>query len=255
MSKKFDIMIVEDEPVVVAAAKKILLAEDLTVDEAFDAETALTKLQENEYRLILSDLMLPKLSGFDLIELVKKSHPGIPVIVITGYATLENAIKSFRLGAFDFIPKPFDIEELLGVVYRGMNLLQLDRTRQTNAQTKSEDHFYALGGHSWARLDSDGSALFGVGRQFADSIDEIVTIDFPQKEEDVSQGKVLLRIHTKDNLLHSVWAPLSGKVVEINQAMQENLELLHEEPFKRGWLVRVIPTNLETELQNLTEVN
>lgn len=256
MGSEFDILVVEDEPVVVEAARKILTAEGFKVDAVQDGESVIQKLKEqNHYKLILSDLMLPKLSGFDLLAQVKKTHPEIPIIVITGYATLDNAITSFKMGAFDFIPKPFDVEELLAVVQRALNYKKssriLDKNQISDAQNK-EDKIYCLGEHSWAKMAQGGSVLFGVGQSFFKLIGKVKQIDFPQKDEEIGQGKVFTRLNTEDRLVHSVRAPLSGMVVEHNNELEQNMQLIHDQPFSRGWLVRVIPINLENELDSLT---
>jgi CheY-like chemotaxis protein len=260
MKTKFDILVVEDEPVVIEAAKKILTPEAFKVDEALDAETALQKLRHNKYKLILSDLMLPKISGFELIEIVKRKYSNIPIIAITGYATFENAIQSFKLGVFDFIPKPFALEELLGVVSRGMNFIEVMNKDQKHMGRLYKQRFveeklikhYFLGQHAWAKLDQDGSAVFGVGETFPQIIGEIQRVDFPTVNEEINQGNVCVRITTKDELMHTVWAPLSGRVIENNHEIEQNPNLINTDPFFRGWLVRIIPTNLESELGNLT---
>lgn len=113
MDKQFDILIVEDKLVIVEAARKILKSEGFSLDEAANSEIALQKLQQHRYKLIISDLMLPRISGIELIKKVNSTNPEIPIIIITGYAMLENAVKCFKEGAFDFIPKPFAAEELV----------------------------------------------------------------------------------------------------------------------------------------------
>jgi CheY-like chemotaxis protein len=263
MKAEFDILVVEDEPVVIEAAKKILTPESLKVDEALDAETALQKLRHNKYKLVLSDLMLPKISGFDLIEIVKRKYPNIAIITITGYATLENAVQSFKLGVFDFIPKPFTFEELLGVVYRGMKFIEMISSHKRKDNQKEWltrkryvgdklVKYYFLGQHAWAKLDQDGSAIFGVGETFPRIIGDIQRVDFPPINEEISQGSVCVQITTKQHLVHTVWAPLSGRVIEYNRDIEQNAHLIHTDPFFQGWLVRIIPTNLESELVNLT---
>lgn len=264
MKNEFDILVIEDESVVIEAAKKILTPEALKVDEALDAGTALDKLQQNKYKLILSDLMLPKISGFGLIEIVKRKYPTIPIIMITGYATLENAIQSFKVGAFDFIPKPFDFEELLGVVHRAINFVEMmNNYKQVEnpkelfykEQCQSEDQlikYYFLGEHAWVKLDQDGSAVVGVGVTFPKIIGDIVRIDFPPINEEINQGNVCVQITTQEKFVHTVWAPLSGRVIENNREIEQNANLINTDPFFQGWLVRILPTNLESELVNLT---
>jgi CheY-like chemotaxis protein len=268
MNEQFDILIVENEQVIVEAARKILIPESLIIDEASSSEIALEKLQQNKYKLIISDLMLPRISGVDLIKKVKDNDPEIPIIIITGYAMLENAVKCFKLGAFDFIPKPFDIEELLGVVYRAMKHGEM--IREASARGKKSQPFYAsalpnaeaslnqyyfLGEHSWAKLNGEGVIIVGVGATFPGRLGEIQQIELPLINTEVLQGNLCVRIISTEQLIHMVWAPLSGKVIEINHEIEKNPNLINSDPFHHGWLVKIIPTNLQSELENLTQIN
>lgn len=255
MKSKFDILIIEDEPVVVESARKILSTLNFKIDDVGDAETALQKLTDNSYRIVLSDLMLPNLDGFELIKIVKKDFPETQPIMITGYATLENAVKSFKVGAFDFIPKPFDFEELLGVVSRAMNFIDL-RAAKKIAQPApppvgNGNKYYFLGENSWTKFDRDGTMVIGVSDIYPKLVGEIHSIEFPPVNVDLRQGNVCLRITSASELVHLVWSPISGRVIQHNSAVEEDYEMLNRDPFNTGWLVRVIPENIESELENL----
>ncbi len=256
MSEQSDILLVEDEPVVVNAASRILSSEGFTVDEVPAAEQALKKLHQGSYKLIISDLMLPGISGIELIKKAKNLNAAIPIIIITGYAMLENAVKSFKAGAFDFIPKPFDFEELLGVVYRAMNHIEMmRRSTQIHPPSGGEQRkgkYYFLGEHSWAKIDATGMTTFGVGETFPGRMGTIQQVEFPLINSEVWQGNLCVRITSQQQLVNMVWAPLSGKVVEINQEVETNANLINIAPFTDGWLLKAIPTNLENELKNLT---
>jgi len=263
MNYKYDILIIEDEQVIVDVAKRILDLEGFAVDETFAVENALDKFQQNNYKLIISDLMLPDFSGIELIKEVKSRKPEIPVIIITGYAMLENAVRSFKVGAFDFIPKPFDLEELSGVVYRAMNYLDMKQKsdngkeqpsvlKKNISDEKNTGNYYFLGGHSWAKTDADHSITFGVGETFSGNMGEIQKIELPFINSEVWQGNMCVRIISQKNRVHMVWAPLSGEVIAINQNIETNMNLIDKDPFDKGWLVKILPTNLEGELENLT---
>ncbi len=262
MSFDYDVLVIEDEKVVIDSVKKILIPEGFTIDETFDVESALLNLKENKYKLILTDLMLPKISGFELIEVVNEKYPDIPIIMITGYATLEIAVQSLKLGAFDFIPKPFAFAELLGVVHRAIKLVDIRKPSDGKAEFRKQSHqqyyidnksekYYFLGKHIWAKLDQNGSAKVGVDETFSKTIGEIHQIDFPSVNEIISQGNPLVRIYTNENLMHTIWSPLSGKVIEKNQEVEKVGTLIDKNRLFHDWLVCMIPTNLEEELQNL----
>lgn len=262
MRNQFDILIIEDEPVIVNVTRKVLLREGFRIDEAFDAEDALKKLQINNYKLILTDLMLPRISGIDIIEKVQQTNPEIPIIIMTGYAMFENAMKCFKAGAFDFIPKPFDIDELSGVVYRAMRHAELMREiilHEKQFQPVNEGRlggygtgkYYYLGLHSWADIVQDGVTVLGLGETFPARMGEIQRVEFPALNTFIWQGNLCVKIIAHKHLVHSVWAPLSGKVVEINHELEKNPNLMNTEPYQNGWLIKIIPTNLESELENL----
>jgi CheY-like chemotaxis protein/glycine cleavage system H lipoate-binding protein len=254
MSDEPDILVIEDEMVVQEAADRVLRMEGLSVDRAMDSETAVDMVGRNDYKLILSDLMLPGASGFDIIELIKKSRPAAQVIVITGYATLENAVKSFQLGAFDFIPKPFDIGELLGVVRRALRYRRLVLAGSLHSPLKAApaQELYALGQHTWALLDPEGSAILGVAETFPNLMGRVNSVELPDLDGYTTQGRCFVRLYSADAVVYRVWSPLSGQVMALNNRIREESELLSTDPYGDGWLVRIIPENLEEELCNLT---
>ncbi len=103
-----NILVVDDEPVVCASYQRILAADGFIVRSAFSGKDALDRFENERFDLAILDLKIPAPGGLALLRHMKKASPGTEVIVITGYPTLENAKESIRLGAFDFVPKPFD---------------------------------------------------------------------------------------------------------------------------------------------------
>ncbi len=161
VARKPEILIVEDEPVVTLAVGRALAAAGLGFASASDVAEASRELEKASYKLILSDLKLPRVSGFELLMLASQRVPAPLVVMITGYATTDNALESFKLGAFDFLPKPFDVPELLGVVRRALRYFDRRETLDVGAESVGSDRSepcYFLGQHSCARLESDGSA-------------------------------------------------------------------------------------------------
>ena len=116
---------VDDEPVVLKNCEKILVRDGYEVELARSGEEALGKLNQKESCLILIDLKMPGMDGTELLSRVRKEFPHIIPVIITGYATIESAVKSMKEGAYDYIPKPFTIEELLLVVRNGMEKRRL----------------------------------------------------------------------------------------------------------------------------------
>ncbi|NHZ72914.1 MAG: response regulator [Nitrospirae bacterium] len=254
-----DVLIVEDEPVVQMAAQRVLNRAGITTDSALDVGSAIAKMRAEAYKLVLCDLKLPGSSGFELIDHARTLTAAPEIVMITGYATLENAMEAFQLGAFDFIPKPFDPRELLGVVRRAIRFrvasgasgtLSPDFLAEEAARhdADTEAKRYLLGRHSWARIDQEGMATLGAAETFAGLLREIETVEFPGGLEHTVQGQTLVRVLSHGGLLHRVWAPLSGQILTTNQQVEAEPQLLDRDPLGAGWLAQIIPSDLEREL-------
>lgn len=109
-----DILIVEDEESISNLIKISLTQVGYSCHTAYDGEIALDKINNNKYDLILLDIMLPKVDGFEIMNYIKELK--IPVIFITAVSNIDNKVKGLKLGADDYITKPFDIQELLARV-------------------------------------------------------------------------------------------------------------------------------------------
>ena len=113
------ILIVDDE-VEITEILADLLSEEYDCIRAGSAEEALTRLQESEFQLVISDITMPGMSGLDMIPHVKEIAPDTVVVMISGMQTVESAIGALRLGAFDYLMKPFDLRQVEAVVKRAL---------------------------------------------------------------------------------------------------------------------------------------
>lgn len=107
------ILIVEDEPNMRLGLKDNLEFEGYEVDVAEDGETGLNKISENIYNLVLLDVMLPKMSGFDVCKKVRKKGSNTPIILLTAKGEEIDKVLGLELGADDYVTKPFSLRELL----------------------------------------------------------------------------------------------------------------------------------------------
>ncbi len=114
-SAKHSVLVVDDEPIVCHSVRRILSKKSCTVDEVFDVDAALQKMKLGKYDLVILDLKMPKRSGMDVLRSIKSQWPSTPVIMVTGYGSIETAIEATKLGASNFIPKPFTPDELTKV--------------------------------------------------------------------------------------------------------------------------------------------
>ena len=106
------ILVIDDEERIREGCRKVLCKEGFDVETAASGEIGLRMIEEKYYEIVLLDLMMPNMSGFDVLSQVKYLHPDAVIIVISGYATIEYSIKAMKNGAFDFIPKPFTPDQL-----------------------------------------------------------------------------------------------------------------------------------------------
>ena len=270
MQSAFNVLVVEDETVVVESIKRILTPEGFSVNATASSEEATQILQQGDYGIILVDIVLPGVSGLQLVELLRKSHPQAITIIISGLATRENVIESFRCGAFDFIPKPFSFEELLGPVRRAVDVLQRGeggspvRERPgspvSTASERPSDNwrdYWFLGNHIWAKFEDDDSVVIGVDDTFSGPLGEIDSAEFPGAYQEILQGHVCVRLITKERNVHLVWCAISSVVVESNSgiATGESGDGSTGTPYNGTWLVRVWPRAQENEIANLKTYN
>jgi DNA-binding response OmpR family regulator len=108
-----NILVIEDEAKVASFLKKGLQQSGYEVEIAADGDEGYEKVRNNSYDLILLDLMLPKISGFDLIPKIRECKPGVPIIAVTARVSVEDRVRGLNQGCDDYLTKPFSLAELL----------------------------------------------------------------------------------------------------------------------------------------------
>jgi CheY-like chemotaxis protein len=127
--KDKSVLIVDDEKNIRLTLSQALEVLNLETDTAADGEEALAKLKAKEFGLILLDLKMPGMDGMELLRRVREIRPDIRIIIITAYGTVESAVEAMKLGAVDFIQKPFSPEEIRGLVSRVTDREKLDEQK------------------------------------------------------------------------------------------------------------------------------
>ena len=146
-------LIVDDEPEITAILSDLFFGKyDCTT--AGSAEQALALLGSKEYELVVSDITMPGMSGLDMIPHVRNSSPNTVVVMISGMQTVESAIDALRLGAFDYVMKPFDLRQVEAVVKRALEHQDLIVAKQ-----RYEDHLEELVEQRTAELDQALNSL------------------------------------------------------------------------------------------------
>jgi DNA-binding NtrC family response regulator len=116
MDTKGRILVVDDEEIVRISCRRILTPLGYTVETTPDGLQALELMKENKYDLILTDLKMPHMDGMEVMAEIRKREPDAKVIIVTGYSTIEVAVKAIKMGAYNYIEKPFSPEVLISAV-------------------------------------------------------------------------------------------------------------------------------------------
>ena len=257
----YDILIIDDETVINEAVTKIAKSEGFKIDSCTNAIDGLKKLEKNQYKVTLCDIMMPEMNGFQLLNEVQSEGINTNVIMITGFSTVENAVKSLHMGAIDFIPKPFTFDELISSISRGLEFYNLQE-RIKNSQIGKDDDtiiyvpcppkYMKLGNTSWMYMEYEGAAIIGATDLFLRTIESLSSVKLMAVDDILIQGSTCSTLQTEDEMPHNIMAPIGGKIVERNEKLLENFSLLEKDPYFEGWLYRIIPADIEYDKKYLT---
>ncbi|MCX6564716.1 MAG: sigma-54 dependent transcriptional regulator [Candidatus Aminicenantes bacterium] len=135
MSSQGLIHIIDDEPVIHDILTQLLTSEGYDVEISASGEEALEKYASQRFDLVLLDLLMPGMDGIEVLRAIKRIQPQAVVVIITAYASVESAIEAMKIGAFDYVQKPFKHEELLLIVARALEHKNL---REENLRLRDE---------------------------------------------------------------------------------------------------------------------
>src|SRR5512136_1817966 len=128
-----ELLIVDDEPQMLIAINETLRRIGYSVTTAGSGMEALCRLKEKYYQLVITDMRMPEVGGIDLLRKVKHLAPQTPVILLTAYGTIQNAVDAMREGAYDYLLKPFSSESLENIVRRALDSTPRRNDRASHA--------------------------------------------------------------------------------------------------------------------------
>jgi len=276
------LLVVDDEPIVGQSCIRIFSKEGYEVETCTDSREGLNRiLQNNHYSAILLDMKMPGMDGIEFLNELRKTHPDIPVMVITGYASIPSAAAAMRLGASDYIPKPFTPDEILKAVERIFNehdasaavqeaakAAAMERPAEVYASAAPETesgreriekaepgktYFYD---EAWLQLEpSDGDdteTRVRVGSLLA-GLEEggIGGIQLPREGDVIYRGLPLASLTLPGGSMRIIPSPVSGVVTEVNHRLQLDPSLAHRDSMGEGWIAKVRPNALRADLWSL----
>lgn len=211
------VLVVDDEKLIVKGIKFSLEQDGMEVDCAYDGEEALTFARNNEYDIVILDLMLPKIDGLSVCQQIRE-FSDMPIIMLTAKGEDMDKIMGLEYGADDYITKPFNILE----VKARMKVIM--RRNSKNAIKNNENSRFIVSGD--LKLDKDGRRLYIKDKE----------INLTAKEFDVLELLVLNpnKVYGRDNLLNIIWGydyPGDARTVDVHiRRLREKIEETPSEP-------------------------
>lgn len=139
-SRRFNILIVDDEAIFRTLISKSLIEGGYEVISAKDGLEAIELFDTHPVDLVVTDLLMPRMGGMELLKYFSKNQPALPVIIVTGYATLDTALTAIQEGVYDYITKPFQIDELLLTVRNAIERVSMMEDNQKLIEELTEAH-------------------------------------------------------------------------------------------------------------------
>lgn len=263
---KAKILCVDDEDVILDSFRKILVLDGYAVDTVKSGPEALNLIKSNHYDFLFTDLKMPEMDGVEVTKSTKFLRPDIDVVIITGYATVETAVDCMKLGAMDYVQKPFTEDELLDFTKRSLIKRQDRIKRQLKPRVHiahvaedeklSKGEFAIPGGvfisesHCWAAVGQDGIVKVGLDDFAKKIIGKIDGIDFPNLGMVVAKDQPLFNIK-QGNKIVQFTSPVSGLIKSLNHNLTDDIEALDFTPYEKNWVCSIDAENLDIELPEL----
>jgi DNA-binding NtrC family response regulator len=184
---KHRILIVEDDAVFVRPLQRTLESEGYEVCAVASGETALERLRHEDFDLVITDKRLPKMDGIDVVRHIKGGHPEVAVVVMTAYATIESAVEALRLGAVDYLLKPFNLAEAVLVIRHAIELQELRLAKGARVRRNQEQF-------SFERIVAQSQSMRDVF-ELAQSIVDLDTTVLIEGETGVGKELLARAIH------------------------------------------------------------
>jgi DNA-binding response OmpR family regulator len=138
MKDKKNVLVIDDEPIVLDSCRRILRQEGFEVNGAMNGREGLKKIEEDKYDAVLVDWKLPEIDGMEVLRIIKKNHPDVIVVMITGYPSVESAVKAMKLGVSDYVSKPFTPDELKDVLIKAIERSVIVKKEEPEVETAIE---------------------------------------------------------------------------------------------------------------------
>ncbi len=247
------LLIVDDEESICQGCRRIFTRQGFRVDVSSRSPEGLSLAEEREYSAIVLDINMPSLDGIAFLKELRRTRPEVPVIFITGYPSLPKATSAVRLGASDFVTKPFTPQDITEAVNRSIEVKKQAAESETEPEKdenalpglspwKNKDSQFRFVGETWVLAGEDQTYRMGTVLPPMKKA-EHATIRLPKIGETVYEGLPWAMIESEGGT-RTLRAAVTGTVVEVNAELREGLEAIWGDPCGQGWIVRVSPNSL-----------
>jgi CheY-like chemotaxis protein/glycine cleavage system H lipoate-binding protein len=244
------LLVVDDEDAICEGCRRIFSRQGFDVRKCNDANEGLSLATQSDYTAILLDIKMPEMDGLHFLEALRKEKPGVPVVLMTGYPSIPNAASAIRLGASDYVTKPFTPEEISLAVHRLLHVEAGDAAKApipaAGSASQSPYFFYR---DAWMQA-AEGGVIRAGAMIVHSGVTKIESVRLPRIGEVVYRGLPLAAVTVPGQPQHTAPAPLSGVVVGVNDSLEADPGALLSDPCGDGWIACISPTRLDEETAN-----
>ena len=254
MSRDPSLLVVDDEAAICQACRRVFSRQGFQVEQCTEASEGLNRAAEGDYAAILLDIKMPEMDGIQFLEELRKKKTDVPVMIMTAYPSIPNAAAAVRLGASDYITKPFTPEQITQSVRRMLAHVPQGEHQSEGPLTIVESwanpqaEFLFLD-ESWLQVDEDAPACVG-GLLKCPQEKQPLAVRLPQVGEALYRGLPLAGVTFADESLVVVPSPISGVVDAVNGLLASQPSAIFTDPCGKGWIACVCTTRYEEEIDH-----
>jgi len=248
------LLVVDDEETICEGCRRIFTRQGFTVEKCSDASQGLSLAEKNDYSAILLDIKMPTMDGIAFLEALRKHKADVPVVLMTGYPSIPNAASAIRLGASDYVTKPFTPEEITQAVHRLLHHVVPTGDRRVSPELPADPRpasgcpaeplrFWR---RTWIQQGDPRVTRVGCVLTHPTSTG-IESVRLPRIGEVVYQGLPLAAVTAAGKPAEVIPAPLSGVVVAVNESLKQEPSLLLSDPCTLGWIACISATRADVE--------
>jgi CheY-like chemotaxis protein len=247
--RKDRVLVVEDEAQLRNLLAAVLSSEGYTVDIAESADIAIPLVKENEYDLILSDVMMPGISGMEFLEHVKKIRPSTEFIIMTGYPKVDAAVQAIKIGAFDYISKPFELAEIRERVGAGIEHGRMRKSTSMETTVITDRSTRYLAGYSIVRTLGEGSmGIVFLAERIVNSKPKRFAMKIIKSHSTTGKNEAVERFFKEAKTAGQLNHPNIIRVLEHGYAREENIPYLVMEYFNGQTLKKTMQGSMTFDL-------